>query len=297
MLMRDHGPQPRAARPRRCTCCRSSGSATPGAGSIRRRQARARRMAGDRHRDRARHAELGARSLYASERTGAALLRERDQRRAAVRPSAEGIALLQGWLSRVRRARRSRRGESRQRRAPRRPRTIASSVPAGEIASVRLRLTANALSRSVRATSTSRSNAPARGRRVLRRAAAAGMHDADARAGAAAGVRRHDLEQAVLSTTTCREWLDGDPAQPPPPDDREHGRNCGMATSEQRRHHLDAGQVGISVVCGLGPGVSLHSAGARRSRVRQGAARAAHARMVHAPERPDSRPTNGRSAM
>ena len=42
---------------------------------------------------------------------------------------------------------------------------------------------------------------------------------------AAAGVRRHDLEQAVLSTTTCRSGSTAIPAQPPPPAERKHGRN------------------------------------------------------------------------
>ena len=41
---------------------------------------------------------------------------------------------------------------------------------------------------------------------------------------AAAGVRRHDLEQAVLLLRRA-EWLNGDPAQPPPPARAAHGRN------------------------------------------------------------------------
>ena len=42
-----------------------------------------------------------------------------------------------------------------------------------------------------------------------------------------------------------------------------------MDAPEQRRHHLDAGQVGVSLVCRLGSGVSLHPAGADRPGVRQ----------------------------
>ena len=63
------------------------------------------------------------------------------------------------------------------------------------------------------------------------------------------------------------------------------GRNQRLAAPLQRRRHLDAGQVGVSVVRGLGPGVPLRPARAGRPRLRQGAARAAAARMVHAPER------------
>ena len=57
----------------------------------------------------------------------------------------------------------------------------------------------------------------------------------------------------------------------------------------RRRRHLDAGQVGVPVVCGLGPGLSLRDAGHRRCALRQGAAPAPAARVVHAPERADAR--------
>ena len=59
-----------------------------------------------------------------------------------------------------------------------------------------------------------------------------------------------------------------------------------LAAPQQRRRHLDAGQVGIPLVRRLGPRVSLRGAGADRPRFRQGPADAADARMVHAPERP-----------
>ena len=44
------------------------------------------------------------------------------------------------------------------------------------------------------------------------------------------------------------QWLRGDPAQPPPPPERKHGRNAGLEAPEQRRHHFHAGQMGVSVV-------------------------------------------------
>ena len=82
------------------------------------------------------------------------------------------------------------------------------------------------------------------------------------------------------------QWLNGDPGQPPPPPERAARPQPRVAASQQRRHHLDAGQVGVSLVRRLGPGVPLHPARADRPRVRQAAARAADARVVHAPQRP-----------
>ena len=85
------------------------------------------------------------------------------------------------------------------------------------------------------------------------------------------------------------EWLNGDPTQPPPPPERRHGRNREWEHLQQRRHHLDAGQVGIPVVCGLGPRVPLPAAGAPGRCLRQGAAHPADARVVYASQRPDPR--------
>ena len=79
-----------------------------------------------------------------------------------------------------------------------------------------------------------------------------------------------------------RDWLDGDPGQPPPP--RAPARpQPRLDASLQRRRHLDAGQVGVPVVRGVGSRVPLRPAGAGRLRVRQGAADADAARVVHAP--------------
>ena len=57
----------------------------------------------------------------------------------------------------------------------------------------------------------------------------------------------------------------------------------------QQPHHLDAGQVGVSLVRGVGPRVPHARAVDGGRRVRQGAARADAARGVPAPERPDPR--------
>ena len=98
-------------------------------------------------------------------------------------------------------------------------------------------------------------------------------------------LRRHDLEQAVLPLR--RDALARgrpDPAAaarsaPPRPQQR-------VAAPQQLRRHLDAGQMGVSLVRRLGSRLPLHPARADRRRVRQAAARDADARVVHAPERP-----------
>ena len=61
-----------------------------------------------------------------------------------------------------------------------------------------------------------------------------------------------------------------------------------LAPHVQRRRDLDAGQVGISLVCRLGPRLPRARPDARRSRFRQAAAQADAPRAVHAPQRPDS---------
>jgi hypothetical protein len=42
-----------------------------------------------------------------------------------------------------------------------------------------------------------------------------------------------------------RQWLNGDPLQPPPPESRKHGRNSDWRHSGRGRRHVDAGQMGI----------------------------------------------------
>ena len=69
---------------------------------------------------------------------------------------------------------------------------------------------------------------------------------------------------------------------------QERPQPC-LAAPQQRRHHLDAGQVGVPLVRGLGSRLPLRRAGGDRRRVRQAAARPARPRVVPAPQRPDSR--------
>ncbi len=81
-------------------------------------------------------------------------------------------------------------------------------------------------------------------------------------------------------------WLRGDPAGPPPPSQRWDGRNQAWRHLYNDRCHLHARQMGIPVVCRLGPGFPLHSAGPGRCRIRQAAVGAHVTRMVHAPQWP-----------
>ncbi len=52
-----------------------------------------------------------------------------------------------------------------------------------------------------------------------------------------------------------RDWLDGDPAQPPPPPSAPRGPQPRLAAPLQPRRHLDARQVGVPLVRGVGPRV------------------------------------------
>ena len=77
----------------------------------------------------------------------------------------------------------------------------------------------------------------------------------------APSARRDAVVEAVLPLRRGR-WLDGDPAQPPPPAERTHGPQRGTGGISTTRRHLDARQVGVPVVRGVGPRVPLR----RRSR-------------------------------
>ena len=109
--------------------------------------------------------------------------------------------------------------------------------------------------------------APARGRRIPRRVAAAG---GDRRRGGdhAPGLRRHDLEPAVLSPQMSRVGSTAilpSPAarSPPTPGATPNG------PSQRPRHHRHARHVGVPVVRRLGPRVPLHRARPCRSVARR----------------------------
>ena len=88
---------------------------------------------------------------------------------------------------------------------------------------------------------------------------------------------------------SVKEWLEGDPAHPAPPAARRGGRNAEWSHAYHARRHVDAGQVGVSLVRRVGPRVPHAAHGDGGSAVREGAARAHAARVVHAPERPAPR--------
>ncbi len=85
------------------------------------------------------------------------------------------------------------------------------------------------------------------------------------------------------------QWLDGDPGQPKPQPETPPWTQQRLASPQQRRHHLHAGQVGISLVRSLGPRLPLRHPGAGRPGFRQAATAIDDPGLVHAPQRPDPR--------
>ena len=99
---------------------------------------------------------------------------------------------------------------------------------------------------------------PAGGRRVLRRddpGRAARPTTAMVMRQAFAGM----LWSKQLYAYDVRRWLDGDPTQPTPPASRLDGAQLPLEELRRLRHHVDARQVGVPVVRGLGPGASTAS--------------------------------------
>ena len=83
------------------------------------------------------------------------------------------------------------------------------------------------------------------------------------------------------------KWLEehgADPMLPACPADAEQR----MVPHGERAHHLDAGQVGVSLVCRLGPGIPRHRALHGGCGFRERTARPVAAGILPAPERADS---------
>ncbi len=80
-------------------------------------------------------------------------------------------------------------------------------------------------------------------------------------------------------------WLDERGANPFDPQSQRVAQQQ-LAPHVQRRRHLDARQVGVPLVRGMGPGLSRHLADAGRRRLRQAAAGAVATRSVPASQRP-----------
>ena len=84
-------------------------------------------------------------------------------------------------------------------------------------------------------------------------------------------------------------WLDGRSRRAPAAAGETSRPQPRVVAPQQRRRHLHAGQVGVPVVRGVGPGVPLRGPRPRRPRLRQGPAAAYVPRVVHAPQRADPR--------
>ena len=125
--------------------------------------------------------------------------------------------------------------------------------------------------------------AAGRGRRVLRRAHPGRRQR---RRGAGACARRSPGccgASSCSTTTSPAGWT----ATPPSRRRRSRADRAERPVAQLRRvrHHVDAGQVGVSLVRGLGPGLPLRGAGARGPGVRQVPADPALPGVVPAPER------------
>ena len=279
--------QPRPGRGHACTCCRPCGSATPGPGAC---PAPAPTLS-------RRSAPSTTQLRRGPSGAGRLVLAVRRRRptccSATTRPTPSGstawradrrtprTASTTTWCTAPRRSTPT--GS-----APRRPCTTLLTVPAGGTAEVRVRLVAGAEPAAADRTGVRRGDdEPARGGGRLLRGAHPGRHLAQ--------TRRAVLRQAVAGLMWGKQffhydverWLAGDPAGPPPPAGREHGRNAGWA-------HLN----NADVISMPDPweypwyaawDLAFHCVADRACRpgVRQGPAAARAARVVHAPERPD----------
>ena len=212
------------------------------------------------------HASCSATTrCYAEGEPDAPVLRERDERRPAVRRRRRQ-GLLQGRLPRV--------SWSHGRRDAVNPAQHGTKAAAhyqvdgagaGQRAAVRLRLAHGRARRTRSPTSTRCSRSAAREADAFYADLQAGLDDPDA---------RHVQRQAFAGMIWSKQfyhydvprWLEGDPAQPPPPRRAPPRPQQRLAAPQQRRRHLDAGQVGVSLVRRLGPRLPLHPARADRRR-------------------------------
>ena len=161
-------------------------------------------------------------------------------------------------------------------------------VPAGESRVVRLRLSAAQIARN-------RSDARSmrRSRRASPRPTSStnGSHpirlSPDEQPGS---IARRSRGCCGASSSTTTTWTGGcEEHESPPVRRRQAPRRpeLRLVPYVQRRRHLDARQVGVPVVCGVGPGVPHDRARAGRLRFCQGATPADAPRPVLPSERPD----------
>ena len=91
-------------------------------------------------------------------------------------------------------------------------------------------------------------------------------------------------------------WLDGDPTQPTTAGAAAERPQRPLAELRRFRRHVDAGQLGVPLVRGLGPRLPLRRAGPRRSGVRQVPAAACCAGSGSSTPTAPCPPTSGTSA-
>ena len=167
-------------------------------------------------------------------------------------------------------------------------------VPAGESASIRLRLTASGGPQTEvpgkgkplgadfdRTFKARRKEADDFYAKVIPGDAARGRGDGDA-SGAGGVVVGQAVLRVQRAPVVARAWRRSVGLKCP----FQRGAQCAVVSHGRGRCDLDAGQVGVSVVRGVGSGVSLCAAVAGRRRLRQGAGRAVARHPVSAPERP-----------
>jgi hypothetical protein len=234
--------------------------------------------------DRASHPDLGLRFLHAEDAERAPLHRERDERRADLRPP-EPDALRQRRNQQLHRQRPSR-GQSR----PDRDEGVSAlqtdgerrGIPGSPTASERpgpaanARRTHNPFGRSFdRVMKARRQEADQFYASVIPKSSErrCGQRDAP-------GARRHVVEQAALLLR--RRQVARERGSDPFNRTVTRAAQRPLAAHVQRRHHLDAGQVGVPLVRRVGSRLPRHRPHSRRSGFRQGAAEAdARARYLH----------------
>ena len=268
-----------ARRPRRCTCSRRCGSATRGRGAA---TARSRRWTPTARRCAPRIPSSVAGDCTSRMRPACCSAR--------TRPTTSGCSACRTHR-RIRRTRSTTTSSAARRSTPRRARSAAAhhvlEIAPGASATIRVRLCADAHATADplgpefdRTLDVRREEADAFYATVIPPAL-----DADRGPGDAPGARRDAVVQAVLRVR--RPPLAARARRQPVGAGRRPGAQRGLVPHGRRRRHLDAGQVGVPMVRGLGPGLPLRPAVARRRGLRQGAGRAAAAHALHAPERRD----------
>ena len=218
--------------------------------------------------------------------------RQRDQPLPAVGP-AEPHRVPEGRHQRLHRQRAPERRQSRPRRGPSPRRTRSLNVRPGQSATVRLRLTAGAPAELADPFARVRPDLrrpQARGRRVLRVDHAA-VAQRRRRQRHPPGLLRPAVDEAGLR---LRRRAVAQRARHPARLG-DHDPQPALVPHVQRRRHLDARQVGVPLVRGLGPGLPRGVAGVRRSRVRRASSWRSCCSIATSTRTASSRPTSGTS--